>query len=65
LEQLLARPPAERLRTIRALAVLEWTATPAAQRLLEALAQGVPEARLTQEARATLERRVRRTAAAP
>jgi hypothetical protein len=36
--------------------VLERAGTPEACRLLEALAQGIPEARLTQEAKAARER---------
>ena len=46
----------ERRRTMRAVAVLEDTATPEARKLLATLAQGAPEARLTREARAALER---------
>jgi hypothetical protein len=46
----------EKLRTLRAVFVLERIATPAARTLLQALANGAPEARLTQEARAALGR---------
>jgi hypothetical protein len=44
------------LRQLRALEVLETVGTPAAQRVLRALAGGETEARLTRDARATLER---------
>jgi hypothetical protein len=46
----------ERLRQLRAVEVLERIATPAAREVLEALAKGAPGARLTQEAKASLER---------
>jgi WD40 repeat protein len=60
-ELLLARldrftPPAGQLRELRALAVLEYLGTPQARAVVEGLAAGAPEARLTQQARATLER---------
>jgi RNA polymerase sigma factor (sigma-70 family) len=44
----------ERLRTWRALEVLEQIGTPAARQLLAELARGVPEVRLTGEAKAAL-----------
>jgi RNA polymerase sigma factor (sigma-70 family) len=44
------------LRQLRTVLVLERIATPPARRLLEELAHGVPEARLTQDARAALAR---------
>ena len=65
-EQLLSRLEEwspERLRILRALEALEHGATPEARRLLEALAAGAPEARLTQEAKASLLRLAKRTAA--
>jgi hypothetical protein len=53
------------LRTIRATAVLEYIATPEARQLLETLARGAPEARLTQETKASLERLSRRHSMKP
>jgi WD40 repeat protein len=55
----------ERLRPLRAVEVLEHLGTPEARQLLEALAQGAPEARLTREAKASLERLARRPVPAP
>jgi WD40 repeat protein len=49
-------PPPERLRILRLLEVLEHIGTPEAQQVLESLAKGAPEARLTQEAKASLDR---------
>jgi RNA polymerase sigma factor (sigma-70 family) len=57
--------PGEELRGVRAAAVLEQVGTPEARRLLEALAAGAPEARLTQEAKAVLARLAGRPGAAP
>jgi hypothetical protein len=46
----------EQRRAVRAVAVLEDAATADARKLLAKLAGGAPDARLTQEARAALER---------
>jgi WD40 repeat protein len=59
--KLLANPPSvtvppEHLRDSRALEVLEFIGTPGARRVVENLASGAPEARLTQDAKATLAR---------
>ena len=56
---------AGQLKRIRALEVLEHLGTPEARRLLEDLAKGVPEARLTQEAKASLRRLTKRPADKP
>ena len=48
------------LRNIRVAAVLEYIDTPEARQLLETLARGAPEARLTLETKASLERLSRR-----
>jgi hypothetical protein len=50
---------------LRAVEVLERIGNAEARRVLEALAKGAPEARLTREARTSLERLLGRTAAAP
>ena len=47
---------AEQLRPLRAVLVLEQVATPAARDVLRELAKGMPAARLTREAKASLER---------
>jgi hypothetical protein len=67
-EALLARLEApitspESLRALRAVAVLEYIGNPAARQVLQTLAGGAAEARLTQEARASLDRLARRPAA--
>jgi WD40 repeat protein len=51
----------EVLRSLRAVAVLEDIATPAARELLKDLASGAPGARLTREAKGSLSRLDRRT----
>lgn len=61
LEQLLAKldvgdAAPDRLRTLRAVTVLELAGTTAAQNLLQKLASGAAQARLTQEAQAALGR---------
>ena len=50
--------PAETLRALRVLEVLEGVGTPEARQVVEALAKGTLGARLTQEAQATLKRLV-------
>jgi WD40 repeat protein len=55
----------DRLRTFRAIQVLEHIGTPEAQDVLRTLAKGAAEARLTQEAKASLERLAKRAAITP
>jgi hypothetical protein len=50
----------ELLRSWRAIEVLEHIGTPEARQVLQALAKGAPEHRLTEEAQASLERLARR-----
>jgi RNA polymerase sigma factor (sigma-70 family) len=66
LERLLDRlsgqvPSAEHLRDLRAVELLEWVGSSEAQQLLQILAGGAPEARLTREARSALRRLTRQT----
>lgn len=56
LERLEAVPQGRRLQAMRALEVLEHIGTAEARELLRQLAHGAAEARLTQEARQTLQR---------
>lgn len=61
----LEKPPSgEMLRQLRGVAVLERAGTTEAQQVLKTLAQGMPEAQLTREARASLERLTARHPAA-
>jgi len=53
-------PPRERLLAIRGTAVLECIGSSEARQVLDTLARGASEARLTREARASLERLARR-----
>lgn len=46
----------EPLQALRAMQVLEAIATPDAEQIIRELAQGLPESRVTQEARATIQR---------
>jgi hypothetical protein len=59
LEKLASLSP-EQLRQVRAVEALEYMATPKARQLLAELAKGTPEARLTREAKAALQRLERR-----
>ena len=65
LESILATPfdePSEALAQLRALEALEYIGNPDAKQLIEKLATGAPRARLTQEAKASLERLAQRAA---
>jgi RNA polymerase sigma factor (sigma-70 family) len=64
LEQLQV-PSGERLGELRAAEVLERIGGPGAREVLEALAKGTPEARLTRDAKASLERLARRGTGSP
>jgi hypothetical protein len=55
----------ETLQALRAVAVLEDIATPEARQLLETLARGELEARLTQQAKASFDRLAKRPTAKP
>jgi WD40 repeat protein len=57
--------PAELVRPLRAVEALERSGSPQARQLLETLAGGLPEARLTQEAKAALLRLARHPASNP
>jgi WD40 repeat protein len=61
LEQLEGVPYSEQLQAFRAVEALEIADTPEARRLLDELAKGAPEARLTQDAKASLERLTKRS----
>ncbi len=65
MEKLRAVTRPEALRALRAVAVLEDIATPEARQLLETLAKGAPEARLTQEAKASLTRLAKQRTTGP
>ena len=69
IDQLLARleslQPPELARGVRAVEVLEEVGTLEARKLLEGLAEGIPEMRRTQEAKASLDRLSRRVGPAP
>jgi WD40 repeat protein len=65
LETSLVVRSSEKLRHLRAIEVLEHIGSAEAQRTLTRLAGGDPEARLTQEAKASLERLARRPSARP
>jgi RNA polymerase sigma factor (sigma-70 family) len=60
-----AAPSGEGLRHLRAVEVLERIGSDEARKVLETLTKGVPEARLTREAQATLQRLARRPPAMP
>jgi WD40 repeat protein len=61
----LASPSGDRLRALRAVEVLERQATAEARQLLDKLAQGIPAAPLTREAKAALDRLAKRPAVRP
>jgi hypothetical protein len=54
--RLLQQIDADALRAVRAVEALEWLGSPDVASLLTALAQGMPEARLTREAQGALDR---------
>jgi RNA polymerase sigma factor (sigma-70 family) len=69
-EQLLGRlrgpvPPGNRLQALRAVEALEHIGTSEAEQILESLAKGASEARVTQEAKASLDRLKKRAAKKP
>jgi hypothetical protein len=55
-------PPAEKLREVRAVEVLEWIGSAEAQQVLQELADGTPAGRLTREASNARQRLSKRTA---
>jgi WD40 repeat protein len=57
--------PASQLPGIRAVEVMEMIATPQAREILKILAHGAPQARLTREAKASLDRLAKRTGHGP
>jgi hypothetical protein len=61
----LVNPSPDHRRSVRAVEVLELAGTPEAQKVLKTLSQGAPEARLTQEAKASLERLAHRSSVSP
>ncbi len=65
LEKLQQAPAGKQLRALRAVEVLEHLGTPEARQVLRMLTKGVAEARLTQEAKASLERLARGTTVSP
>jgi hypothetical protein len=65
LQRLWVPPAGDRLRELRAVEVLERIGTAEARRVLEALATGAAEARLTQEAKAALQRLGKRPPSGP
>lgn len=58
-------PPPDRLRLLRAVEILERLGSPEALQVLHAVSQGAPEARLTQDAKASVQRRMQRAPATP
>jgi hypothetical protein len=65
LGEMRGRRTPEELRGMRVVEVLEHVGTPDARRLLESLAAGAPGARLTQEAKASLDRLSKKKATRP
>jgi hypothetical protein len=65
LAQSQAGPFGEALRALRAVEVLEHIGTPEACQFLESLAQGASAARLTRDAKASLDRLAKRTSSKP
>jgi HEAT repeat protein len=55
----------DKLQALRAIEVLEHIATPEAQQVLKTLSEGAPEARVTREAKASLERLAKRARNSP